>query len=179
MRAVATQDARSGDCRIAVDVPSAELRRRLAAEPSVVVTDANVRRLHGAFVPGASVIEIDPGEPAKEFRTVERMHRGFRDLELDRSTFVWGVGGGVVCDLTGFAASTYLRGYDSGSCRRRFWPRSTPPSAARTASTWTARRTSSASSASPTMRSHELSNSCRRFPRGASSAAWPRSSSTA
>jgi 3-dehydroquinate synthase len=107
-------DGPIGNCRISVDVPSAEIRRRLASGPSVIVTDPNVRGLHGALFPEANVIEIGSGERAKELRTVERIYRRFRDLEVDRSTFVWGVGGGVVCDVAGFAASTYLRGLPFG-----------------------------------------------------------------
>ncbi len=45
---------------------------------------------------------------------MERLHREFLGLELDRSSFVTGIGGGVVCDLTGFAASTYMRGIGFG-----------------------------------------------------------------
>jgi 3-dehydroquinate synthase len=32
------------------------------------------------------------------------------DLKADRSTFILGIGGGVVCDICGFVASTYMRG---------------------------------------------------------------------
>jgi 3-dehydroquinate synthase len=107
-------DSPIGNCRISVGVPSAEIRRRLAAAPSVVITDANVRRLHGSLFPAAAVVEIGQGERAKELVTVERIYRRFRDLAVDRSTFVWGVGGGIVCDVAGFAASTYLRGLPFG-----------------------------------------------------------------
>ena len=142
-------DTRIGECRIAVDVPAAELRRRLAAGPSVVVTDANVRRLYGAQFPKAKVIEIDPGERAKDLKTVERIYRRFRDLEVDRSTFVWGVGGGVVCDVAGFAASTYLRGLDFGLVPTTLLAQVDAAVGGKTGSTWTATKTSSASFASP------------------------------
>jgi len=107
-------DSRIGNCRIFFDAPAAEVRRRIASGPSVVITDPNVRRLHGSLFPTANVVEIGLGERAKELKTVERIYRRFRDLEVDRSTFVWGIGGGIVCDVAGFAASTYLRGLPFG-----------------------------------------------------------------
>jgi 3-dehydroquinate synthase len=36
------------------------------------------------------------------------------ELEADRSTFIIGIGGGIVCDIAGFVASTYLRGVRFG-----------------------------------------------------------------
>ena len=41
-------------------------------------------------------------------------YENFMDNGVDRDTFLVGVGGGVVCDITGFAASTYLRGLRFG-----------------------------------------------------------------
>ena len=36
------------------------------------------------------------------------------DCEADRASFIVGIGGGIVCDVTGYAASTYLRGLKFG-----------------------------------------------------------------
>ena len=36
------------------------------------------------------------------------------ELEADRSSFIVGIGGGIVCDIAGFVASTYLRGVRFG-----------------------------------------------------------------
>jgi 3-dehydroquinate synthase len=107
-------DSRIGNCRISIDASTAEVRRRLESGSSVVITDTNVRRLYGSLFSKVKVIEIGSGERAKELKTVERIYRRFREMEVDRSTFVWGVGGGVVCDVAGFAASTYLRGLRFG-----------------------------------------------------------------
>jgi 3-dehydroquinate synthase len=45
---------------------------------------------------------------------VESIYEKLLELELDRSGFIVGIGGGVVCDITGFAASTYMRGLPFG-----------------------------------------------------------------
>lgn len=60
----------------------------------------------------ANCIVVRAGEANKNLATVCRMYESFADLGLDRSSAVVGVGGGVVCDIAGFAASTYLRGLD-------------------------------------------------------------------
>ena len=50
------------------------------------------------------------GETHKHLQTVEGMYRAFSEHGLERSGVVIAVGGGVVGDVTGFAAATYLRG---------------------------------------------------------------------
>jgi 3-dehydroquinate synthase len=105
----------AGDCRIVLDGALEDAEGlRPPGRPGAVITDTTVRRLYGHRFPDLPVIEIEPGEASKDLRTVERLHRQFLDLELDRTSFVTGIGGGVVCDLTGFAASTYMRGIGFG-----------------------------------------------------------------
>ena len=56
------------------------------------------------------VFTVPDGEGAKEMTTVEHLCRSFAQFGLTRSDVVVGVGGGVVTDLAGFAASVYMRG---------------------------------------------------------------------
>ena len=42
------------------------------------------------------------------------LYEKFLDLELERGSMVIGIGGGIVCDIAGFAASTYVRGLRLG-----------------------------------------------------------------
>lgn len=58
------------------------------------------------------IIEIEPGETAKDLATCEGVWSAMLDLELDRHSAVIAVGGGVVTDLGGFVASVYMRGID-------------------------------------------------------------------
>ncbi len=53
---------------------------------------------------------IGPGEEAKTLATVEELCRGFAQWGLSRADVVVSVGGGVVTDVGGFAASCYHRG---------------------------------------------------------------------
>ena len=54
------------------------------------------------------------GESIKTLQTVESIYRRFIELGADRSTFVLAVGGGIVTDVAGFAAATYMRGLSFG-----------------------------------------------------------------
>lgn len=78
------------------------------------ITDPNVRRLYGHRLEGFTVLEMGLGEANKTFATVERLYRGLLENGADRGSFVVGVGGGIVCDVAGFVASTYLRGLRFG-----------------------------------------------------------------
>ncbi|MFH1520744.1 MAG: 3-dehydroquinate synthase [Candidatus Micrarchaeota archaeon] len=80
----------------------------------IVITDSNIRKLHGDKFKGLEVIEIGIGENNKTLETVEKIYKTLLELEVDRSTFIVGIGGGIVCDISGFVASTYLRGLNFG-----------------------------------------------------------------
>ncbi len=80
----------------------------------VVITDPHVRRLYEKDFPDCEVIEIGTGEGIKTLHTVKDIYTRLLDLDVDRSSFIIGIGGGVVCDITGFVASTYLRGLKFG-----------------------------------------------------------------
>jgi len=105
---------RTGTSRILVGESVRRLGRYLPAGRTVLVTDPNVRRALPALFSGFETIEIPAGEASKGLETVSAVYDRLCALEADRSTFVLGVGGGVVCDIAGFAASTYLRGLAFG-----------------------------------------------------------------
>lgn len=50
------------------------------------------------------------GESAKDFQTLPTVYKALLDAKLSRSDLIIALGGGVIGDLTGFAAATYLRG---------------------------------------------------------------------
>lgn len=90
------------------------------ARTVALVTDSTVDRLHG----DAAVKELETtglrverivfpaGERSKTLETYAELVRGFAALGLTRSDAVVALGGGVVGDLAGFAAATYMRGID-------------------------------------------------------------------
>jgi len=79
-------------------------------DKTVVITDANVRNYFQKDFPAGDIISIGTGEVIKNLDTVKDLYGRLVELRADRSTFVLGIGGGVVCDICGFVASTYMRG---------------------------------------------------------------------
>ena len=81
----------------------------------IVVSCPPVWRLQGkrlrAIAGGANVLTLIPdGERAKTLQTVARIYDAFVRRRLDRSSTVVAFGGGVVGDVAGFAAASFLRG---------------------------------------------------------------------
>lgn len=107
-------DTNIGSCRIMAGESLKNLENYLPYGKNIVITDANVRRLHGHLFSHLDCIEIGIGEKEKTLETVEKIYRRFLDLEVDRSSFVIGIGGGIVSDVSAFAASTFMRGLSFG-----------------------------------------------------------------
>ena len=82
---------------------------------NIIVTDENIARHHLDKIKQAvghdilSII-IPAGEEHKNLETVSQLWKSFLDNGLDRKSTVIALGGGVIGDLTGFAAATYMRG---------------------------------------------------------------------
>ncbi len=83
-----------------------------------VVTDSHVADLHLAPLMDvlrqsgieARAIVMAPGEVSKSFAGLERLSGALLDMEIDRKGLVIALGGGVIGDLTGFAAGVLKRG---------------------------------------------------------------------
>jgi 3-dehydroquinate synthase len=56
------------------------------------------------------LVKIPAGETAKSLKTVQRCYDELAAHRLERKSFIVALGGGVVGDLAGFVAATYLRG---------------------------------------------------------------------
>lgn len=85
-----------------------------------LVSDSNVAPIYGERVLESSraagyeayLVVIPAGEDHKTLEIVSHLWKAFLDHGLDRKSTVVALGGGVVSDLTGFAASTFMRGVD-------------------------------------------------------------------
>jgi 3-dehydroquinate synthase len=86
----------------------------IPAGKAIIITDGNIMRHYAHRLPPLPVIEIGTGESIKTLDTLSAIFSRLVALEADRSTFIIGIGGGIVCDVTGFAASVYMRGLRFG-----------------------------------------------------------------
>ena len=93
----------------------ARLDRRVA-----VVTDAGVPAEYAQRVADqcrdAKIITVPQGEASKSMKILESVLRQMLEFNMGRGDLVIAVGGGVVGDLAGFAASIYMRGIDFINC---------------------------------------------------------------
>lgn len=95
-----------------------ELARLAALKgPYVIVTDSNVGPLYAAQCgAAAAVITFPAGEAQKTLATVQAIYDELLAAGADRQTTIVALGGGVVGDVAGFVAATYMRGVDFVQC---------------------------------------------------------------
>lgn len=95
--------------------PLADLLPGLLPQGRIVaVSDPTVARLQAPLLAPYEIFLIGEGEGQKTLTTVESLYRRFLAAGVDRGTFVLAVGGGIVTDVAGFAAATYMRGLRFG-----------------------------------------------------------------
>jgi len=103
-----------GTSRVLVGEKLENFRYYTGQNSVVVITDENVAGFYGDYFGHFPVIVLKPGEKSKTLNTVNDIYKKLLKLNCDRNTFILGVGGGIVCDIAGFAASTFLRGMHFG-----------------------------------------------------------------
>ena len=82
-------------------------------KPNLIISDTNIAPLWSNKMGqqlSIPVFSIPDGESHKTLETVHNIYDQFLLHDLDRSSLVLVVGGGVVGDIAGFAAATYMRG---------------------------------------------------------------------
>ena len=99
--------------RLGTECRRLELGRRCA-----LITDSNVAPFYAKTAVASLqqsgfetlVVTVPPGETTKSLKTVQSCYDQLAKHRLERTSFVVALGGGVVGDLAGFVAATYLRG---------------------------------------------------------------------
>ncbi|HFQ92552.1 MAG TPA: 3-dehydroquinate synthase [Anaerolineae bacterium] len=82
-----------------------------------LITDSNVGPLYAQAIPDAAcVITMPAGEQNKTLATVNGMYEQLLAAGMDRGGVVVALGGGVVGDVAGFVAATYMRGINFAQC---------------------------------------------------------------
>src|ERR1700712_442792 len=104
----------SGETVFYFDATFVMLEKIADKSQSVLLTDENVYRAHAKKFKGWKTIVIKAGEAFKTQATVDSVIGQLIQHGADRKSFLVGIGGGVVTDITGFAASIYMRGIRFG-----------------------------------------------------------------
>ncbi len=99
-----------GKCTVIIGEFLENWIKKQSRKNHVFITDTNIFRLYGKFFTETPTIVLGTGEQEKNLNTIQRIYQQLMEFEADRTTVITGIGGGMVCDITGFAASTYMRG---------------------------------------------------------------------
>lgn len=91
-----------------------QARQFLKDKDTFIVTDTNVSRIYGEMFkkdfPTAKICVVKAGERNKNKTTLFQILDEMMQAQLHRTSVVAAIGGGVVGDMAGFAASVYMRG---------------------------------------------------------------------
>jgi 3-dehydroquinate synthase len=107
-------DTHIGKSVILIGEQLENLKKYLPVKMPIIITDTNVQKHWGHYFPPGAVITMDTGEGNKTLDTVSGIYDQLLELDADRGSFIVGIGGGIVCDVAGFVASTYMRGIRFG-----------------------------------------------------------------
>jgi shikimate kinase / 3-dehydroquinate synthase len=80
----------------------------------VIITDANIFNQHEEKLSAFPVIKFAAGEACKNQATADHVIEELIKLGAHKNTFLIGIGGGVVTDVTGYVAAVYMRGIKFG-----------------------------------------------------------------
>jgi 3-dehydroquinate synthase len=92
------------------------LDKRIDKNKIFVITDSNLSKIYHDVIEmfiqdyDAKVISFTAGEESKNIETINVIYEFLIENNADRNSIIIAFGGGVVGDITGFAAATYMRG---------------------------------------------------------------------
>ena len=93
------------------DIPK-QISKDFPRVKKIVITDSNVNRIYGKYFrrPEFAILVIPAGEQSKSRATKEKLENALLTLKAGRDSVIIALGGGMIGDLAGFVAATYLRG---------------------------------------------------------------------
>ncbi|MGI8965164.1 MAG: 3-dehydroquinate synthase family protein, partial [Limisphaerales bacterium] len=95
-----------------------ECKKLKLGRSGAIISDANVAPLYAKKISASLqqsgfenfLIQVPAGETSKSLKTVQFCYDQLAKNRLERKSFIIALGGGVIGDLAGFVAATYLRG---------------------------------------------------------------------
>jgi len=105
------------DIHISKNISKSVLNKHLGNKNKVlIITDNGVPKKHLRELKNTinnkniAIFTLNKGEKSKSFSSYKKILNKLLELKFDRSDFIIAIGGGVVGDIAGFSAATYLRG---------------------------------------------------------------------
>lgn len=103
-----------------MDEVNVEIEKIYKGKKIFILTDKNVNSYYGDKIKSClvnsgydvKIMALEAGEETKAFSTLPVIYNEFLDFKITRSDLIITLGGGVIGDLGGFAAATFLRGVD-------------------------------------------------------------------
>ena len=94
------------------------IRNANFSKKAMLITDTNVKKIFADSISSLleasgldiNIVTIPAGEMSKSLKEAEKIYTAAIQFGLDRKSAIFALGGGVVGDLAGFIAATYLRG---------------------------------------------------------------------
>lgn len=96
------------------DVDFSYLEHIVPKQHTILITDEHILAHHQEKFAGWKTIVIEAGEAFKQQSAVDKIIDQLIELEADRTSYIVGIGGGVVTDIAGYAAGIYMRGIRFG-----------------------------------------------------------------
>ena len=95
-------------------IDNSPLSEITAPRNTAIISSRNLVDAYPSIFKGKKLIVIDDTEPHKNLATIEKIIAELLELGTDRNSYIIGIGGGIVCDITGFVSHIYMRGVRFG-----------------------------------------------------------------
>ena len=95
-------------------IDNSPLSEITATRNTAIISSRNLVDAYPSIFKGKKLIVIDDTEPHKNLATIEKIIAELLELGIDRNSYIIGIGGGIVCDITGFVSHIYMRGVRFG-----------------------------------------------------------------
>ncbi len=101
---------RSSTTKIYTDTEYSIFHKLISPHTYIIISDKNIFKTYPTIFKDCKYILIDDGEENKILATIEAIISKLIEFGVDRNSYIIGIGGGMVCDITGFVAHIYMRG---------------------------------------------------------------------
>lgn len=109
-----TLKCQSGKSKVIVGENVFNLEAFSKPENIIVISDSTLLEKYSKHFENLRIIKIGSGEEIKTMETIKEIYRQLIKYGAEKNTYILGFGGGIVCDICGFAASTFLGGLPFG-----------------------------------------------------------------